>query len=308
MRRLPVVGNHPSPFDRIEPNGMRILLTGATGFVGGHLLAQLPQGWTAYALARNPEQLPDGAHAIEADLDGTDWVDRLPDRIDAVIHCSQSRDYRDFPAKAPSVFRVNTASTARLLDYAQRSGARHFCLFSTGSVYEPFADQPLLESSAVEPSSINATTKLAAEMLCQSYRTAFSVTVLRVFFPYGPGQTDRIVPMLIDRVRSGQAVDLAGEEGMVFTPTYVADLAKIAVASVENGWHGTFNVAGTELCSVKSATELIASLLGRPAKFNRISSSGPRLSPSLEKLGDVFDLSSMTDLEYGLEQTIKWKK
>lgn len=287
---------------------MRILLTGATGFVGGHLLAQLPQSWTCYALARDPAQLPDGTHVIEADLEGADWVDRLPDRVDAIIHCSQSRDYRDFPGKALNVFQVNTASTARLLDYAHRSGAKHFCLFSTGSVYEPFDDQPLLETAAVRPSSINATTKLAAELLCESYRTAFSVSILRVFFPYGPGQTDRLVPMLIDRIRSGQAVDLAGDVGMVFPPIFVADLAKIAIASVENGWQGTFNVAGTERHSVKSASELIASLLGQPANFNRTSSSGPCLSPSLEKLGDVFDLSGMTDFEYGLEQTIKWKK
>ena len=62
----------------------------------------------------------------------------LPSHIDGVLHLAQSHAYRDFPAGAVDMFRVNVASTASLLEYARRAGASRFYLASTGSVYEPY--------------------------------------------------------------------------------------------------------------------------------------------------------------------------
>lgn len=287
---------------------MKVLLTGATGFVGGHLLKEVPSTWTCFALTRNPDRIANWAKPILADLGRTGWENELPERMDAIIHVSQSRAYRDFPGAAMDVFDVNTASTARLLDYASRSGVRHFCLFSTGSVYEPYDHQPLVERAAVQPNSINATTKLAAEALCRTYASLFSVAILRVFFPYGPGQTDRLVPILIDRIKSGQAISLAGRDGMVFPPIYVSDLVRIAIASVEQGWQGTFNVAGRESLSVKSISKLIASHLGRTVSFDATSQQELCLRPSLQALEEVFDTSNMVSFEQGLKETLQWNQ
>ncbi|MEM1400464.1 MAG: hypothetical protein AAGF58_11305, partial [Pseudomonadota bacterium] len=127
-------------------------------------------------------------------------------------------------------------------------------------------------------------------------------------FPYGPGQTAGVVPRLSERIQSGQAISLAGRDGMVFPPIYVSDLVRIAIASVEQGWQGTFNVAGRESLSVKSISKLIASHLGRTARFDATSQQELCLRPSLQALEEVFNTSNMVSFEQGLKETLQWNQ
>lgn len=284
---------------------MRVLITGATGFVGQHLLTAIPENWDCFVLARRPELLPSSVQAISADIGGVEWTDELPAKMDVVIHLAQSSNYQTFPGAALDVFNVNVGSTAQLLNYASRSGVKQFCLFSTGSVYEPFDLTPLTENSRVQPASINATTKLAAENISRSYESLFSVSILRVFSPYGPGQTNRLMPILIDRIKAGHPIDLAGREGLKICPLYVEDLTKITIAAVENNWQGTFNVAGTETLSLKQIGDLIASKLNSGVNYRHNDQSETQLTPSLLRLGELFDLEGMTDFETGLDRTLK---
>ena len=71
-----------------------------------------------------------------------------------------------------------------------------------------------------------------------------SLVVLRLFFPYGPGQTGRLIPEIIRRVTSGSPVevDLDGE-GLQISPTHVEDVCDAIVAAIETPWNGTINVA-----------------------------------------------------------------
>lgn len=284
---------------------MRVLITGATGFVGQHLLTAIPENWDCFVLARRPELLPSDVQAISADISGVKWTHELPDRMDVVIHLAQSLNYHTFPDAALDVFNVNVNSTAQLLNYASRSGVKQFCLFSTGSVYEPFDLTPLTESTRVQPSTINATTKLAAENISRSYESLFSVSILRVFSPYGPGQTNRLIPILIDRIKAGNPVDLAGREGVRICPLYVEDLTKITIAAIENNWQGTFNVAGNKSLSVKEISELIASKLNCGVSYSHNDKQATHLTPSLKNLGELFDLERMTDFKTGLDLTLK---
>ena len=98
---------------------------------------------------------------------------------------------------------------------------KQFVLASSGSVYEPFGGH-LREEAALAPGSFLGATKLASEFLARPYGAAFTLSVLRLFFPYGPNQRDRLIPDLIGRVRSGRPIQLAEDgEGLCFTPTFV---------------------------------------------------------------------------------------
>ena len=114
---------------------MRVLVTGANGFVGRRLLETHSGGHELVALARTRGPELPGVEWIEHDLVEPLADARLPDRIDAVIHLAQSRRYREFPEGARDVFEVNTRSTFELLEYARRAGARSFVFASTGGVY-----------------------------------------------------------------------------------------------------------------------------------------------------------------------------
>src|SRR5579883_612232 len=147
---------------------MRILLTGATGFIGRHLLSFWKGRHELFALVRGPQPGPadDGVHYLHADL--TQPLDgaRLPAGVEAIVHLAQANV--SFPQGAGELFAVNTGAVQQLLEYGRRVGARRFLLASTGDVYGRRLG-PCRESDPVNPTSFYGATKAAAEMLAASY-------------------------------------------------------------------------------------------------------------------------------------------
>ncbi len=282
---------------------MRILLTGATGFVGQALLPRLvAAGHTVVAVTRGPA----GPGSVEWDLGRRDPAPaELPERIDAVVHAAQARRYRAFPADAPELVAVNAGGTAALLDYAARAGASRFCLLSTGTVYEPFR-RGLDEEVPLAPTSMLGASKLAAEVIARPYGALFRLAVLRVFTLYGPGQASRLVPDLIRRVRDGVPVRLSPDgEGMRLAPLYRDDLCAVVAACLDGGWNGTFNVAAPRAAPLRAVAELIGGALGRPPAFEIGPDPPIDLAPPVSRLAALYDLAALTDLGEGLRRTVE---
>lgn len=175
---------------------MRILVTGATGFIGSHLVPKLVgRDHEVFCTCRDEAAVPFGSSLVWNGT-GSFPEENFPASIDAVVHLAQSRAYRTFPADEPEMFNVNVRMTAELLRWAAKLGVKHFVLASSGAVYEPFSGR-LQEDSPLAPTSFLGATKYAAEILAGPYATKFNLSVLRLFFPYGPGQRDRLIPDLI---------------------------------------------------------------------------------------------------------------
>ena len=298
----------------IRATSMQILVTGITGFVGAYLARRLAAEHRLYAIVR---QLPSvtmvGVSYLAVDLATAGALEaaitegKLPSRIDAVISLATSRRYREFPNAAPDLFQVNVAAAAVLLDYARRVGARQFILGSTGSVYEPFGAAPLSEDQAVVPTSFFAATKAAVENLMRCYQSFFAPLSLRLFYPYGPGQTDRLIPNLIEAVRTGRPIRLPPEgEGIALTPTFVDDVIDVFAAAIAGRWEGIFNVAAPELYSLQQLANKLAALVGRPAQFTRDPlTSGPVILPDLAKLASRIALDRFIDVDTGFRRLIE---
>jgi UDP-glucose 4-epimerase len=284
----------------------RIVITGASGFIGRHVCARMADGNEVFAVVRG-SAVPAGCIPVRADLAAGFSTDGWPDRVDAVVHLAQSARHREFPGGAADMTAINVTATASLVDYAHRAGASSFIFASTGNVYTP-GPQPVAEDDPIAPANFYAASKAAAECLLRPYRELLRVCVLRLFYPYGPGQEGRLIPSLVERVRDGRPVSLAGvHDGLVLTPTFVDDIAGvIAAAAADRRFEGVFNVSSPETMTLRDVGAAMAKVLGREARFeNTGGAEPPRLVPNLERLASVYPLAGFTPFEAGLSRMLR---
>lgn len=279
---------------------MDILLTGASGFVGRHLAAALAEEHRVIMLSRRPtgvlgEIIHDFAQPLSSD--------RLPRRIDAIIHTAGLVGHQ--ANSSPLCQRVNVEATKDLADYAIRAQAKRFIFFSTGGVYRP-TEERLTEQSAVAPPDAYTQSKLAAEMAAQSFKGDLVVQILRLFFPFGPTQRARLIPNLIERVTQDESISLTNSLGQpLVTPLYIDDLVEYVrrVLFVSDSF--VANLAGDEVVSIRTLAEMIAKVLNRRALFEVKDGT-----PTCNWWGDNDLISCLTkysprvSLELGLERTI----
>ena len=233
----------------------RLLITGATGFIGRNLLPVLSRRHEVFAIARHVPPATGNTRVRWIEHDLSRPLDRagLPAKIDAVIHLAQSRHYREFPQRADDIFRINVQSTVELLDYARHAGAQRFLYASSGGVYG-HSDEQLVESHPVNPLNFYLSTKYAAELMVANYRHLFHTIVFRFFFVYGPGQTGMLIASLLDRVRRGETITIDGNPGMRINPTYIDDAVQVVEPALALDRSELFNVSGDETVTI---TELV---------------------------------------------------
>jgi UDP-glucose 4-epimerase len=261
---------------------MRILVTGANGHLGVRAVEELCVENEVHAVVR---AIPTTSrpnvvyHAIDL---SSDWSTQVfPDRVDAIIHLAQSRNYREFPKQALEIFHVNLASTAKLLEYALRAGAKRFVLASTGGLHRS-SELVIEEHSPINPPGgpleYYFRSKQAAELLVEPYKALMDISVLRPFFMYGPGQSsEKLIARLVASIRDGQTVKLAGKDGMVINPVFVDDVVKLLLGILDASGSRTLMVAGPDALSMRAIAEMIGKGVGRPPVFEQTDAGDVRL-------------------------------
>jgi nucleoside-diphosphate-sugar epimerase len=252
----------------------RIVITGATGLIGSHLLPLLSPEDEVHCLGRrSPEQGSTAARLVHhyADLAAAFPTDGLPGEIDGVICLAQSQNFRAFPEHALDVFDVNVGSVLRLLDYARRAGARSFVSASSGGIYGSATD-PVSEEAWIEASGkigFYLSTKLCGEIVAENFSAYMNVAMLRFFFCYGAGQRrSMLMPRLVDNVRDGTPVTLQGPDGIRINPLHATDAATACLAALAMEGSHRINVAGPEVLSLRDICQLIGKKVGRTPRFN----------------------------------------
>ncbi|MBI1850369.1 MAG: NAD-dependent epimerase/dehydratase family protein [Planctomycetes bacterium] len=210
----------------------RVLVTGARGFVGRHVVTRLvSEGARVTALigASPVEPPPRGVAPIAADVTDDDALRRvLGDRpFDVVFHLAANVDASRDPRDPAAIVRANVVGTLGVLRAVEKSGCSAFVLASSAEVYGD-GEAPFREDAHRRPGSPYAASKSTAEDLALAYQRSLGwpVIVARIFQPYGPGQSGRfIVPSLLQAIVDGRVLDMtAGEQARDFV--YVDDVAE----------------------------------------------------------------------------------
>ena len=285
---------------------MKVVVSGASGCVGHALVPQLlAADHEVIVLSRAdvPAALASGASTIAADLSRPLPRHQLPARIDGVVHLAQGRRYRNFPAAADEIFAVNVAASVDLARYALDAGARAYAYASSGSVYVP-AREPLSEDAATAPSNFYTASKLAAEALLQPFARHLDVSLLRLFYVYGPRQSGMLADGLAARIVSDTAISLDGPSGITLAPAFSSDVAAVILRAVTQGWSGVCNVGAQTRIDLKSYAESIGRALGKAPKFEIRSEVAPAtVLPDLTKLRECCGALHETPLAEGLALT-----
>ena len=251
---------------------MALLVTGATGHVGGEIVRQaIERGMPVVATYRGELPTIDGVTWLRCDLIDDSAVRTLAGhRIDACIHAAAISNEAYATPDPLGATAANVGATANLLDTARTAGWRRFVLVSTGSVFQlrRTTAQPILEDDTPQPANIYSTTKFAAEQLTRMYRTEYglSASTVRISWVYGPpvisDQPQRgPIPSYLLRALRGEAIREGGAD-FAASFTYVADAAAGLLAAaaapelrfpVYHLGHGVNFTAGAAAAAVRAA-------------------------------------------------------
>jgi UDP-glucuronate 4-epimerase len=268
--------------------GKKILVTGASGFVGFSLAMELAESNEVYGLARFTDisvrkTLEDAGVTIIAKDVARNALDNVPTDCDIVFsELAMLRDCDAFPKEA---FQVNTRFVGDLVEHCRN--VEGIVLASTGAVYKP-SPEAWREDDLLAPRTTYALTKLCGEVLGTYVSEKLNVPtcILRYFYPYGPQGVGGILARWADAIREGAAIPLNRSAIPFYNPHYISDCVGLTIraAGLCRVPPTILNVAGVE---VKSKIELLDMLSEALDMDHRLEESGK------EDLAWVGDMSSM---------------
>jgi len=269
---------------------VKVLVTGATGFVAGKLVPHLARaGHFVIAAGHDPSRIvaATGAEPLHWDLLEPGLPTGVPDRLDAIVHLAQANV--PFPDRAAEMFAVNVASTQRLLELARATGVRRVVFTSSGSIYGA-GDRPWTESDRTEGAGYYAATKVAAERLVRGFGDIVPYSIFRLFAPYGPGQRGRLVPNLISRVSSGAPVTVASGLGPAYNPLHVSHVVDVLTQSLDAAGDQVLNLGGDEALTVRDMALTVGRVVGREPVIQKQAGAPDRFVGDVSQLRRAYRL------------------
>jgi dihydroflavonol-4-reductase len=249
---------------------VNVLVTGATGFTGGHLARYLTtRGDSVRALVRprsrarfEASPLPaSGVVAVEGDLTDAAALKRAAAGVDVVYHIAAT--YRE-AGQADAAYRaINVEGTRNVLEAARAGGAARVVHCSTGGVHGHIAHPPANEDAPFNPGDVYQETKLEAEQMARSFaeRTGFDVVVVRPIGIYGPGDT-RFLKMFRGLARG--KFPMIGDGKPFYHLTFIDDLVEgFRLCGTMAAARGrTYILAGPRYTTLEELVRVVAKRLG----------------------------------------------
>lgn len=201
---------------------------------------------------------------------------RIPSGTDAVLYLAQSPFYKDVPRHASHLMTVNAVAAVEAARRATVAGVRRFLYASTGSVYIP-SFEPLSERSPLLETAWYPLSKIQAERALSLFRPTLNVCALRIFGIYGPTQTDKLVPNLMQRLRAGEDISLqprsrddTEDPGLRISLCHVDDVCSVILdlLALDMALPAAINL-GADAIDIRTLALALAERLGVMPRFVR---------------------------------------
>ena len=298
---------------------MRILVTGAAGFIGSTYVRLVGEEHEVRALdkltyAGRRENLPEGTDLVVGAIEDPQVVREAMEGCDAVVnfaaesHVDRSIDDQDAFA------RTHVVGTGVLLDAARELGIGRYLQVSTDEVYGSIESGAFTETSPLDPSSPYSATKAAGDLLVSAHVHTYGIeaSIVRGSNNYGPRQyPEKLIPLITLNALHRDPLPVYGDGGQVRNWLYVEDFCRGIHTVLMGGRPGeAYNVGGPDECEnidvVRRVIErtgadeaLIEHVTDRPGHDRRYSLASDRLR---EELG----WEAQVHFDEGLERTVDW--
>lgn len=309
----------------------RVLVTGADGFIGSHLVERLladgckvrafsyynsfnSWGW----LDSFPKEKLDRIEVMTGDIRDPSGVRRALQNIDIVFHLAALIAIPFSYHSPDSYIDTNVKGTLNILNAARDFGTEKVLVTSTSEVYGTAKYVPIDELHPLQGQSPYSASKIGADRIAESFYRSFElpVTIVRPFNTYGPRQSARaVIPTIITQLLSGmKEIELGA-----LTPkrdfNYVTDIVAgfVEIAKSDQCMGEEINIASQQEVSIGDvAKEIIeqinpgARIVNRQERVRPGKSEVERLLGSNEKIMKLTEWRPEIDLHEGMKRTIEW--
>ena len=304
---------------------MRIVISGAAGFIGSHLCDRLlAEGHEVAGLdnfitgnARNIEHL-EGARWFEFREHDITEPCEIAGPVDAVINAASLASPKDYMAHPIETLDVGSLGTRRMLDLALEKGAR-FLLTSTSECYGDPEVHPQVETywgnvNPVGPRSCYDESKRYAEALTMAYHRVHGLrtNIARIFNTYGPRMKlddGRVVPAFLDQALRGLPLTVFGEGSQTRSFCYVSDLVDGLCRLMVSDERYPVNLGNPQEMTILEFAERIQRLTGSQSgiDFRELPQDDPKQRrPDISKARNLLGWSPSVELEDGLRKTVAY--
>jgi len=241
----------------------RLLISGASGFVGGHIMAAARSEWDVWATYRtHPFTFPDVA-ILSLDLDDHDAIDEAVERIrpHAIVHCAAWSDLDGCQADPDTAYRVNAEASQRIAELASAAGCR-LVYTSTDMVFD--GERGMYnEQDQTHPINVYGETKLAGESCIR--KACPDSVIARLALVYGKPVTgsNSFSEKALARLQAGQEMTLFTDQFR--TPVLVNELAQALLELAVSDFSGLIHLGGSERIDRYAFGLRLAELRGLPA-------------------------------------------
>jgi UDP-glucose 4-epimerase len=248
--------------------GRRILVTGGSGFIGRHAVAELAHAGASVRVVDLKPHPDPAVDVVIGDLaDAEVLQDAFHGGMDSVVHLAAVTSVLRSLEHPDETFATNVAGTHAVLEAARGAGVQSLVFASTNAVTGPMEASAIVETAVPRPLTPYGATKAAGEMLMSAYTASYGVrcACLRLTNVYGPGMQakDSIVARLMRAIRLEREFEIYGDGRQVRDYVHVSDvIAAVRLGLISEDWKGPVVIGSGKSLSVLEVLDTVRSVTG----------------------------------------------